>query len=187
MERKRRARQDAAHHADIKPKRASRDVRPAVEPLRVNTHLDLVRVAERVHRRSLDLYRIDLTRLGVHDVSPSQVMMLFTIGGEELTVRDLIERGYYLGSTASYNLKRLVDTGYVDRTVSERDRRSARLRLSDKGRELCEALRKVDETYHTLVVRSPKDARDLEVAIKTLKRLEQAWSTALHFGNTQDI
>ncbi|WP_414473576.1 MarR family transcriptional regulator [Microvirga sp. M2] len=113
-------------------------------------------------------------------------MMLFTIGAEELTVRDLIERGYYLGSNASYNLKRLVETGYVDRSVSERDRRSARLRLSDKGRRLCEAVRKVDETYHSLVVRSPKEARELDTAIKTLKRLEQAWSTALHFGDVQD-
>src|SRR6478735_10758959 len=83
------------------------------------SHLDLVRVVERVHRRYLDLFRLDLGRLGIDDLSPSQVMMLFTIGNDELSVRDLIDRGYYLGSNASYNLKRLVETGYVDRNASE--------------------------------------------------------------------
>lgn len=168
-------------------KGGQREAASSSEGLRANAHLDLVRVVERVHRRSLDLFRIDLARLGIDDVSPSQVMMLFTIGNEELTVRELIERGYYLGSNASYNLKRLVETGYVDRSVSERDRRSARIRLSDKGRALCDAVRKVDETYHNLVVRSSKDARDLDNAIKTLMRLEQAWSSALRYGEMLDI
>jgi DNA-binding MarR family transcriptional regulator len=147
------------------------------------THLDLVRVVERVHRRYLDLFRLDLGRLGIDDLSPSQVMMLFTIGNDELSVRDLIDRGYYLGSNASYNLKRLVETGYVDRNASERDRRSARIRLSQKGQELCEAVRKLDESYQRLVARNAEEARELEVAFRTLRRLEQAWTSSLRYGN----
>jgi len=154
---------------------------------RTEAHLDLVRTVERVHRRFLDLFRIDLGRLGIDDVSPSQVMMLFMIGSDELTVRDLIERGYYLGSNASYNLKRLVESGYVDRGVSERDRRSARIRLSEKGQKLCDAVQKIDGTYYHLVVRNPKDARELETAIRALKRLEQAWSAALRYGEGPDV
>src|SRR5690349_1745557 len=69
------------------------------------THIEIVRVIERLHRRSLDLIRADLIHAGIDDLSPSQVMMLFTIGSGELSVRDLIERGYYLGSNASYSLK----------------------------------------------------------------------------------
>src|SRR5687768_2149623 len=68
-------------------------------------HLDIVRMIERLHRRYLDLVRVVLTRNGINDLSPSQVMMLLTIGAEELSVRDLIDRGYYLGSNASYSLK----------------------------------------------------------------------------------
>ncbi|MET0430098.1 MAG: MarR family transcriptional regulator [Microvirga sp.] len=147
------------------------------------THLDLVRVVERVHRRYLDLFRLDLGRLGIDDLSPSQVMMLFTIGNDELSVRDLIDRGYYLGSNASYNLKRLVETGYVDRNASERDRRSARIRLSQKGQELCEAVRKLDESYQRLVARTAEEARELEVAFRTLRRLEQAWTSSLRYGS----
>src|ERR1700744_1184255 len=103
---------------------------------------DLPRLIERMHRRFLDVVRIELSRQGVNDISPVQAMMLANIGDEEISVRDLIERGYYLGSNASYNLKNLVDGGYVERQTSARDRRSARLKLSQKGREILEAISK---------------------------------------------
>jgi DNA-binding MarR family transcriptional regulator len=149
------------------------------------THLDLLRLIERVHRRSLDLFRVDLSRLGIDDLSPSQVMVLFTIGPDDLSVRDLIDRGYYLGSNASYNLKRLVETGYVDRTASQRDRRSARIRLSEKGRTLCEKIRAADESYYRSVARDEEEERDLETTFRTLKRLEQVWSNTLRYGEAQ--
>jgi DNA-binding MarR family transcriptional regulator len=144
-------------------------------------HLDIVRVIERLHRRSLDLIRADLLEAGIDDLSPSQVMMLFTIGSGELSVRDLIERGYYLGSNASYSLKRLVEAEYVIRTASERDRRSARIRLSEKGRQLCDMIKHIDRTYHQLVTRDGEEARELEITFQTLRRLEQAWSNAVRY------
>jgi len=99
---------------------------------------DLPRLIERMHRRYLDVVRIELSKKGFFDISPVQAVMLGTIGGqsgqEEISVRDLIERGYYLGSNASYNIKSLVDGDYVERTASLRDKRSARLKLTNKGR-----------------------------------------------------
>jgi DNA-binding MarR family transcriptional regulator len=145
------------------------------------THIEIVRAIERLHRRSLDLLRADLIQAGVDDLSPSQVMMLFTIGPGELSVRELIERGYYLGSNASYSLKRLVEAEYVIRTASERDRRSARISLSEKGRRLCDMIKQVDRTYHQLVARDEEEARDLETTFRTLKRLEQTWSNVVRY------
>jgi DNA-binding MarR family transcriptional regulator len=124
---------------------------PQAEPAGT-THIEIVRVIERLHRRSLDLVRADL-----------------------------IERGYYLGSNASYSLKRLVEAEYVIRTASERDRRSARIRLSDKGRELCDMIRRNDKIYHQLVARNDGEIRDLETTFRTLKRIEQAWSNAIRY------
>src|ERR1700691_5482985 len=93
---------------------------------------ELPRLIERMHRRFLDVVRIELGHRGINDISPVQAMMLASVGDEEISVRDLIERGYYLGSNASYNLKNLVDGGYIDRQTSARDRRSARLKVSAK-------------------------------------------------------
>lgn len=148
------------------------------------THLELARLIERAHRRYLDLMRVELIRLGIDDISPSQVMLLFTIGPDELSVRDLLERGHYLGSNASYNLKQLVDSGYVDRAHSQRDRRSARLRLAPKGQDLCQAIRHLDETYHRQVARDEHEARELTAAFHMLRRLELVWTTTMRYGET---
>ncbi len=109
------------------------------------TQLELARLVERVSRRFLDYLRLELTKLGVDDISPSQVMVLLTIGAGEIAVRDLLDRGHYVGSNASYNLKQLVESGYLDRGASPRDRRLARISLSPKGQLLCERLRLLDE------------------------------------------
>lgn len=141
------------------------------------TQLEIARVIERAHRRFLDLLRVELTRLGTDDISPSQVMLLFTIGSDELSVRDLLERGHYLGSNASYNLKQLVDAGYVHRSASQRDRRSARLRLTAKAQSLCDAIRSMHDNRQS--GRDENDAYELGIAYGVLRRLEILWTGSL--------
>ncbi|MBA5777582.1 winged helix DNA-binding protein [Stappia sp. F7233] len=155
---------------------SSEDTRPSA------THLELVRIIERMHRRYLDQLRLELNGIGADDISPAQVMLLFTIGNYELSVRDLLDRGHYLGSNASYNLKQLVQAGYIDRTASQRDRRSARIRLTEKGRQLCLAVESADAAYQRTIVRTENEQKALENTIDTLRRLEVAWATNLHRG-----
>lgn len=146
-------------------------------------HLDLARYVERAHRRYLDILRAELVRLGIDDVSPVQVLMMFTIGEGEITVRDLLERGNYLGSNASYNLKRLWEAGYIMRESSSRDRRSAYISLAPKGHSLCETIRAIDRSYQDLLVRSPDEQRDFETTIRTLRRVEIMLVTAMRYGD----
>ncbi|MDR3449329.1 MAG: MarR family transcriptional regulator [Alphaproteobacteria bacterium] len=140
---------------------------------------DLPRLVERMHRRYLDVVRIELARRGFNDISPVQAMMLGTIGGEEISVRDLVERGYYLGSNASYNLKNLVDGGYVNRQASTRDRRSALLKLSAKGREILESLAKLNMQMAESMLKNEQEGRDLEATQQTLRRLERRWTDSI--------
>ena len=154
----------------------------AVRPGPPIQHLYLAHDVERVHRRYLDLLRTEMSKLGVDDVSPAQVLMLFTIGSDELSVRDLLERGNYLGSNASYNLKRLWEAQYIVREASSRDRRSARIRLTPKGHNLCDTIRKIDRNYQQLLARNDEEARDLETTIRTLRRVEVIFITAMRCG-----
>jgi len=149
---------------------------------------ELPRLIERMHRRYLDVVRIELSRHEVVDISPVQAMMLGTIGVEEISVRDLIERGYYLGSNASYNLKQLVDGGYVDRQASQRDRRSARLKLSAKGKQILDMLAKLNTQMAEGLAKT--EGQDLASVIQTLRRLERRWSDAIRSestGSNQDF
>lgn len=146
------------------------------------THLELANTVERIYRRFADLLRVDLIRLGKDDISPSQVALLFTIGDDELSVRDLLDRGHYMGSNASYNLKQLAESGYVERQVMARDRRSARLKLTPKGHELCRALHEFHEEYHNALTSNIEDQDEMETALRTLRRLEEFWTQTLRYG-----
>jgi len=143
---------------------------------------DLARVIERVSRRFLDYLRLELGKLGIDDISPSQVMVVLTIGQGEVAVRDLLDRGHYGGSNASYNLKQLVENGYLERSASPRDRRLARISLSLKGQLLCEKLRLLDETSQFGPRTDGGNDTDLLTTHETLRRLEQWWNDSLRYG-----
>ncbi|MGX5735020.1 winged helix DNA-binding protein [Bosea thiooxidans] len=137
---------------------------------------------ERVSRRFLDYLRLELGKLGIDDISPSQVMVVLTIGQGEVAVRDLLDRGHYGGSNASYNLKQLVENGYLERSASPRDRRLARISLSLKGQMLCERLRLLDETSQFGPRTDGGNDIDLLTTHDTLRRLEQWWNDSLRYG-----
>jgi len=139
------------------------------------------RLIERLHRRFLDVVKAELDREGVEDINNVQTLILFNIGEETLTVGELTLRGYYLGSNVSYNVKKLVENGYLIQERSAHDRRMTRVRLSEKGLEL---IKKIDALYE----RSAKELEnagirheDLEEVNRVLMRLERFWSVQLSF------
>ena len=153
--------------------------KPSHSPSPAQAAQDLPRLIERMHRRYLDVVRIELARRGFNDLSPVQALMLGTIGGDDISVRDLIERGYYLGSNASYNIKSLVDGGYILRTASARDRRSATLKLTAKGRSILDALAKLNLAMAEPFLQNDQESRDLALAGHVLRRLERRWTDAI--------
>ena len=74
--------------------------------------------------------------LGILEINPVQALLLFNIGENEVTAGELKSRGYYQGSNVCYNLKKLVELGYMHHQRSEIDRRSVRVRLTEKGRRV---------------------------------------------------
>src|SRR3954447_7509576 len=105
-----------------------------------NFYLEVISLVERLHRQFLEVVKLELEGLRVHDINHVQALMLFNIGDAEMTVGELTLRGCYLGSNVSYNLKKLVETDYVDRARSPHDRRSVHVRLTPKGRGLRDRL-----------------------------------------------
>lgn len=107
-------------------------------------YLSSLKFIERLHRLLLDVVKDEFDRLGRDDVNGVQALMLYHVGDAELTAGELTSRGCYLGSNVSYNLKKLVDTGYIHQERSRTDRRSVRIRLTPKGEEVAEV---IDELY----------------------------------------
>ena len=106
-------------------------------------YLEALTLVERLHRRLLDVIKDEFERLGIIDINSVQALLLYNIGDNEVTAGELRTRGYYLGSNVSYNLKKLVDMGYIHYKRSEVDRRSVRVSLTQKGKDACSIVHKL--------------------------------------------
>lgn len=102
----------------------------------LGSYLETLSMVERLHRLLLDVIKDEFERLGLLDINSVQALLLFNIGENEVTAGELKSRGYYQGSNVSYNLKKLVEAGYMHHHRCEIDRRAVRVRLTAKGREI---------------------------------------------------
>lgn len=137
-------------------------------------YLETIRLAERLHRQFLEVVQSELNREGIEDINNVQALILFNMRGEELTVGELTNRGYYLGSNVSYNLRKMAEHGYITQERSPHDRRSVRVRLSDKGLALCQ---KIDAMFGRQVdaVNAMQLGPQLKDAAEVFRLLERFW------------
>ena len=141
------------------------------------SYLEALMLVERLHRRLLDVIKDEFDRRSRADVNAVQALLIYNIGEKELTAGELRTRGYYLGSNVSYNLKKLVEMGFLDHQRSRVDRRSVRIKLTDKGRDV----RDVVDTLYQKHVRTVEqvggiNADEFSVLNKALHRLERFWT-----------
>jgi DNA-binding MarR family transcriptional regulator len=137
-------------------------------------YLETVQLMERLHRQFLELVQAELDQGQTGDVNSVQSLILHSIGRDEVLVGDLTQRGYYLGTNVSYNVRRLVETGYLVQARSEHDRRALKLRVTDKGLALCDRLDRVFDGH----VRGLEGAAlidELQQASTVLRNLSSFW------------
>ena len=151
-------------------------------PMALGLYLDSMALVERLHRLLLDVIKDEFERLGVLEINPVQALLLFNVGEKEVTAGELKSRGYYQGSNVSYNLKKLVDLGYMHHQRCEIDRRSVRVKLTTKGREV-QAIMKILFRQHGEKMQSVQglDAATVMETTKTLARLERFWTEKIHY------
>ena len=160
---------------------AKRAVEAVAQPLRgaelKPLYLEALTLVERLHRRLLNVIKDEFDRAGRSDVNSVQALLLSNIGDSELTAGELRTRGYYLGSNVSYNLKKLVEMGYIHHQRSRMDRRSVRVSLTEKGREVADIVNNLYERH----IRSIDQvggigADDFSTLNRSLQRLERFWT-----------
>ena len=145
-------------------------------------YLDIAKLIERLHRRYLDVVRAELNQLGYRDLTPVQAMLLTNIGAEKIVIRELIERGYYQGSNVSYNMKKLVDGGYIEQSRSPHDKHSVRIKLTEKSRTICEKIEALEVANGEALMAAGVTKSDVEALRETLRNIERVWSDLIHYG-----
>lgn len=145
-------------------------------------YLDALALVERLHRLLLDVIKDEFERLDVLEINAVQALLLFNVGENEVTAGELKSRGYYQGSNVSYNLKKLVDMGYMHHQRSEIDRRSVRVRLTEKGRHIRNVVNELFEKHaQGLEERTVLSLDGIEEVNSSLKRLERFWTDQIRY------
>ncbi len=140
-------------------------------------YLESLSLVERLHRLLLDVIKDEFERLGVLEINAVQALLLFNIADNEVTAGELRSRGYYQGSNVSYNLKKLVDMGFMHHQRCEIDRRSVRVRLTEKGREVHRVVADLFQRHSDLLKADQKVGEDrIEEFNASLGQIERFWS-----------
>ena len=146
------------------------------------SYLETIRLIERLHRRFLDVIKTELDRLGIEDINNVQTLILSNISSEQLTVGELTARGYYLGSNVSYNVKKLVENNYLTQERSPHDRRMTRVKVSQKGLELCERVDALYQKNAMELVRNVVTEDQLTSTNDVLTSLERYWTNYITYS-----
>lgn len=138
-------------------------------------YYDTIQLIERLHRHFLDLLKVELDKKGIQDINNVQAMILYNLGDDELTVGELTIRGCYLGSNVSYNVKKMTENGYIDQNQSVHDKRSFRVKLSDKGKNLKAMIAELFAKHDVQLNGAELSNEQLSDINDVLKRLERFW------------
>jgi len=139
-------------------------------------YYDSIQLIERLHRHFLDVLKVELDRKNIQDINNVQSMILFNIGDDELTVGELTIRGYYLGSNVSYNVKKMVENEYLVQERSVHDKRSIRVKLSEKGIELKNMITEMFARHEERLAGTELSAERLNDLNATMRMLERFWA-----------
>ena len=148
----------------------------------ISNYLDALALVERLHRLLLDVINDEFERVGVLEINAVQALLLFNIGDNEVTAGELKSRGYYQGSNVSYNLKKLVEMGYMHHQRCEIDRRSVRVRLTPKGRNIRDLVATLFERHADgLQSKGVLGIEGLLDITQALKRVERYWTDQIRY------
>jgi DNA-binding MarR family transcriptional regulator len=161
-----------------KPAIATDERRDAIRSL----YLESLQLVERLHRRLLDVIKDEFDRNGRSDINAIQALLLFNIGNAELTAGELRSRGYYLGSNVSYNLKKLVDLGFINHQRSRIDRRAVRVSLTEKGQEVAEVVARLyDRHIGSIEQVGGINTEEFQQMNRALQRLDRFWNDTIAY------
>jgi DNA-binding MarR family transcriptional regulator len=152
------------------------------DPIRPQ-YLEALTLVERLHRQLLQVIKDEFDRRSRAEINSVQALLLYNIGGKELAASELRTRGHYLGSNVSYNLKKLVEMGFLDYQRSLIDRRSVRIKLTDKGREVRDIVHMLYQKHHrTLEQVGGINSAELVTMNNSLRRLDRFLSDQILYS-----
>ena len=172
-----------AHSAMKTEPEAGTEAKPGMDSIAyLGSYMEHLALIERLHRLLLDVVKDEFERLGIIDINSVQALLLFNIGENEVTAGELKSRGYYQGSNVSYNLKKLVQAGYMHHQKCAVDRRAVRVKLTEKGRDVRMSVAQLFARHASLLQKKDiLEGEEMNDINATMRRVERFWSDQIRF------
>ncbi|MEM1376320.1 MAG: winged helix DNA-binding protein [Pseudomonadota bacterium] len=143
-------------------------------------YMEALQLVERLHRRLQDVVKDEFDRSKRNDINAVQAILLFNIGDEELTAGELRSRGYYFGSNVSYNVKKLTEMGFINHEKSNADKRSVRISLTEKGREVAQVVQSLyDRHISSIEAVGGINSDEFKSMNRAMQRLDRFWNDTI--------
>jgi DNA-binding MarR family transcriptional regulator len=157
-------------------------VEASKQALFMSNYLDTLCLVERLHRLLLDVIKDEFERLDIFDINAVQGLLLFNIGENEVSAGELKSRGYYQGSNVSYNLKKLVDIGYMHHQRCRIDRRAVRVGLTQRGQNIRDIIARLFARHaQGLIEGNTLEAQSVMNISHILNRVERFWKDQIRY------
>jgi len=147
-------------------------------------YYEAILLIERLHRHFLEVVKVDLDCRGIQDINNVQALILYNLGQDEMTVGELTARGYYLGSNVSYNVKKMFEANYLMQERSPHDRRSVRVKLSEKGLELHKHLCDCFEKQIGMLDGAALATDEINKTIESMRKFERFWTSIINYNRS---
>ena len=128
---------------------------------------------EKLHLLFLEILKYELKKLNTNDINNIQALVLYNIGENKISVGGLTSHGYYLGSNVSYNLRKMVENGYIMQTLNDYDRRSSEVKLTQKGLEMYKKMDVIFEQHSKYLNENNIDENTIINLKDTLQTIER--------------
>ena len=148
-----------------------------------NECIEFAMLSEKVYRTFLELIKHELDVAGISDINPIQASVLLNIDENTITMSEVISRGYYMGSNASYNLKKMINNGYINQMQSEYDKRTSFLKLTNKGKDLLSKLKDKITEHAISLDGKMKDKMTLSKMNGFLRNVDNYWKNIIVMGH----
>lgn len=144
-----------------------------------NDFVDISICGELNYRLFLSVIKHELDKLGYADIAAVQALILMNLGDNVVTITEVMSRGYYIGSNASYNIRRLVANGYISQSPSDYDKRAVLLQTTAKGEELCLKVNAALSGHIKKFEQKMREKLDMKRGLEFLRNVERAWKDFL--------
>ena len=107
-----------------------------------------------------------------HNLTPEQAKLMFLIHDNKMNQKEIAQKLHITEATLSVRIKRLVDSGLVEREIDSQDKRNNKIVLSAQGEETLNGMQKEFDYVYEVICREMTQ-EDFETVLNIIKRMQK--------------